>query len=98
MTVHGDDLLWSLRPAVALLAAAGFVLGTAYFATLRRSVLIIVERRSWSHYPLLALVRIAAAALVFAFAVRFGVPALLGALAGFLAARQLAVRAARRAA
>ncbi|HJS92302.1 MAG TPA: ATP synthase subunit I [Steroidobacteraceae bacterium] len=90
------DALASLLPTVAPFAAAGFVLGTAYFASLRRGVRDAVALRAWRQYLLLALTRVAAAALFFAFAVRWGAPALLAAFAGFLAARQLAVGAVRR--
>ena len=82
--------------AVAVFAAAGLVLGMGYFASLRRGVRIAVARHAWLPYMLLALARIAAAALFFTFAARWGMAALLGALAGFLLARQLAARAARR--
>ncbi len=85
-----------LWPTVPLLAIAGFVLGIAYFASLRRGVRLSVERRAWWGYGPSALIRIAAAALFFTLAVRWGAPALLAALAGFLVARHLAVRAARR--
>jgi F1F0 ATPase subunit 2 len=88
--------LASLWPTAPLLATAGFVLGMAYFASLRRGVLLAVERHAWLGYLLSALIRIAAAALFFTFAVRWGAPALLAAFGGFLAARYLAVRAARR--
>lgn len=89
------DILASLRPAVALLAAVGFLVGMAYFASLRHGAHLSVARRAWSAYMLLALARIAAATLFFAFVLRWGVPALLASFAGFLAARQLAVRSAR---
>lgn len=85
-----------LWPAVPLLAAAGFVLGKGYFGSLRRSVRLLVAQSAWSTSILLALARIAAAAVFFTFAVRWGVPAFLAAFAGFLVARQLAVRAVRR--
>lgn len=94
--MKGHDALASLLPAAAAFAPAGFLLGTAYFASLRRGVALSVARRTWLPYLLFGLARMAAAALFFAFTVRFGVPALLAAFAGFLAARQLAVRAARR--
>jgi N-ATPase, AtpR subunit len=90
------DTLASLLPAVALFAAAGFALGMGYFASLRRGVRLAVARHRWSSYLLLALARMTAAALFLAFAVRWGVPALLAAFAGLLAARRIAVRAARR--
>lgn len=83
-------------PAVALFAAAGFGLGVAYFAALRRGVHHALARHAWSSYALLALARIAAAGLFFALAVRSGLPTLLAAFAGFLTARHIAVRAARR--
>lgn len=91
-----DDIIAALRPVVLLLAIAGFVLGMAYFASLRRGVQLSIARHAWLPYMLWALGRIAAAAIFFTFAVRWGVPALLAAFAGFLAARQLAVRTARR--
>jgi len=87
--------LAGLWPTVPLLASAGFVLGMAYFASLRRGVCFSVERRAWRGYMPSALIRIAAAALFFTLAVRWGAPALLAAFAGFLVARHLAVRAAR---
>ena len=83
-------------PAVALFVAAGFGLGMAYFASLRYGVHLAVARHAWSPYALLALARIAAAALFFALAARSGLPTLLAAFAGFLTARQIAVRSARR--
>ena len=89
------DAILSLRPALALLAVAGFVLGIAYFASLRRGVYRSVARYSSVPYIVWALARIAAAALFFTFAVRWGLPALLAAFAGFLAARTLALRRAR---
>jgi hypothetical protein len=80
--------------AVALFIAAGLVLGTAYFASLRHGVRASVMRQAWMPYVLLALARVAAATLFFAWAVSWGIPALLGTFAGFLLARQLAVHAA----
>lgn len=88
--------LASLWPSAPLLATGGFALGMMYFASLRRGVRLSVERHAWVRYVLSALARITAAALFFAFAVHWGAPALLAAFVGFLAARHLAVRAARR--
>jgi hypothetical protein len=90
------DALTFLRPAAAGFVAAGFVLGLGYFASLRRGLRLAVTRGAWLPYWLLAIARIVAAALFFSFAVRRGVPALLAMFAGFLIARHLAVRAARR--
>lgn len=85
--------LWLTAP---LLATAGLVVGVAYFGSLRRSVSLSVERHAWWRYMSAALTRIVAAALFFTLDVHWGAPALLAAFAGFLAARLLAVRAARR--
>lgn len=93
----GQHAIAALRPAVLLLASAGFAVGLAYFASLRRGVArLALVRHAWLPYLLWALARIAAAALFFTLAVHWGVPALLAACAGFLAARQLALRAVRR--
>jgi F1F0 ATPase subunit 2 len=80
----------------ALLGAAGFAVGTAYFASLRRGVRLSVARGAWSWFALSAPARMVPAALFFILAARWGGPALLMAFAGFLTARHLAVRAARR--
>jgi hypothetical protein len=90
------DTLASLVPAVMLFAAAGFMLGMAYFALLRRGVELAAARCAWRSYLLLALARIAAAALFFTVTARSGVPTLIAAFAGFLLARRVAVAAARR--
>ena len=93
----GHHAIAALRPAVLVLAIAGFTAGLAYFASLRRGVARLVRvRHAWLPYVLWALARIAAAVLFFTLAMHWGVPALLAAFVGFLAARQLAVRAERR--
>lgn len=86
----------SLWLAAALLGAAGFAVGMAYFASLRRGVRFSVARGAWSWLALSAPARMVPAALFFILAARWGAPALLTAFAGFLTARYLAVRAARR--
>jgi NhaP-type Na+/H+ or K+/H+ antiporter len=83
-------------PVLALFAAGGILLGAAYFASLRRSLRQALARRAGWRYPLMALTRMATTALFLAVAVRSSPSALLAAFAGFLAARQLAVTAARR--
>jgi len=85
-----------LRPAIAIFAVAGFGLGVAYFALLRHGVHLALARHACSPYVLGALARMAVAALFFAFAARSGLPALIAGFGGFLLARQIAVRAARR--
>ena len=94
MIAQGTTL--GFRYTIPLLAITGFALGVVYFSSLRRGVHVSVVSHSWVPYVLWALVRITAVALLLTFAVRWGVPALLAALVGFLAARQLAVRGARR--
>jgi N-ATPase, AtpR subunit len=80
----------------AVFAVLGIALGTAYFASLRRGLRIPAAGHAGLQYLSWAAARIAAAGLFFAFAVRWGLPAILAAFAGFLLARQVAVRAARR--
>lgn len=94
MIAHG--VVASLRFAVPVSGAAGLILGMAYFVSLRRIAQALIARRAWSPYALSAIVRIGATALFFTFAARWGAPVLLAAFAGFLVARQLAVRSARR--
>lgn len=94
MIAHG--FISGVWPAASLTAIGGFSLGAAYFASLRRGVQLSIARQAWLRYMIWALARIAAAALFFTFAVRWGLPALLAAFAGFLAARTLALRGPRR--
>jgi hypothetical protein len=82
----------------ALFAAGGLAFGWGYFAALRRGIDAHAARGSVFKSLLWMLARLAAAALFFAFAVRWGAWPLVAAFLGFLAARQIAVRAARRAA
>jgi NhaP-type Na+/H+ or K+/H+ antiporter len=91
-----SNVLARQLPVLLAFAAGGIALGAAYFASLRRSLRQALARRAGWRYPLMALTRIAATGLFFAVAVRFSPSALLAAFAGFLAARQLAVIAARR--
>jgi len=78
------------------MALAGFVFGVAYFATLRRTIVIIATRRGGRGLLVLTLGRISAVVLFLAAAVKLGAAALLAALLGFMLARTVAVRAARR--
>jgi len=83
-------------PAGFALAGLGF--GLAYFAALRRTVDLYVAGHSRFLATALTIGRLVAAVLFCGFAARFGALSLLVALLGFLAARSLALRAARRAA
>ena len=80
----------------ALFAIAGLAFGGAYFGALRRTVdgCVVGRQRFVPAIPTLA--RIAAATVFLAVAVQFGVQPLLAAFLGFLGARGLALRAARR--
>ncbi|MGE5270176.1 MAG: ATP synthase subunit I [Thiohalocapsa sp.] len=86
----------ALFPTAAAFALAGIVFGLAYFAVLRRSL----ERYSLGSDPgliaLLAVGRLAAAVAFFGAAATVGAWPTLTAMLGFLAARTLALRAARK--
>lgn len=86
---HPAPLEWSLA---AGFAAAGILLGSCYFAMLRRSLAL-----GGMGALILTLGRLLAAIAFFGFAAHFGALPLLIALLGFLAARPLALRAAREA-
>ena len=81
-------------PAAAF--AAGLAFGLAYFAALRRTASLYATGAGWRAPALLTLGRIAAAAVFFAVAAQFGMAGLLAAFIGFLAARGVALRAARK--
>ena len=93
-----------MRPAsvtdarlAVLLATGGLIFGWGYFAALRRGIVAYVAHERGWRVVAWTLARVAAAALFFGFTVRWGAWSLLAAFLGFLAARQIAVRAARRA-
>jgi N-ATPase, AtpR subunit len=84
-------------PVLAItMAAAGLGFGLAYFATLRRTVVVFASGRGWLGPLGLTLGRIGAALLLLAAAAKLGPAALIAALCGFLLARTVAVRAADR--
>jgi hypothetical protein len=81
-----------------LMAIAGHACGLAYFAALRRGVLLLAGGKGRLRPQLLlALGRIASAVALLSAAAQFGAAPLLAALLGFLAARALVLRAQRRA-
>ena len=95
MTMHSI----ALGPWLAVLfAAVGLAFGWGYFAALRRAIDAYAAQGAVFKSLLWMLARLAAAALFFAFAARWGAWPLVTVFLGFLAARQIAVRAARRAA
>lgn len=86
----------------AAFAVAGLGFGGAYFAALRRTAELLAASGAGSGARLLpaalTLGRLAVAIVFLGCAARVGALPLLTALAGFLAARALALRAVRRAA
>ena len=78
------------------MVAAGFGLGLAYFATLRRAIVILTGGRGWLGPLGLTLGRIGAATLFFAAVAQLGAAALVAGLCGFLVARTFAARAGNR--
>jgi len=81
-------------PSAAALAGLGF--GLLYFLALRRTVDSYLGARGWLVPASLTLGRIVAAVALLALAAQLGAAALLCAFLGFLAARALALRTARR--
>jgi N-ATPase, AtpR subunit len=80
----------------ALFAIAGFAFGRAYFAALRRTADLLAGSATRLLPAAWTLARLAAAIVFLGGAAKIGALPLLTALAGFLAARGLALRAARR--
>jgi len=87
-------LPWLALAAAALLG--GVAVGLLYFAALRRAVDACATRRGWGGPLLLTALRLVGAAVAFGLAARLGAVVLLAAFLGFLAARAVALRNARR--
>jgi hypothetical protein len=90
----------ALHPDLALIvtmAVAGIVFGLVYFATLRRAVTLFTAGRGWIGPLTLTLARIAAAVIFLGLAAKLGAAALIAAFLGFLLARTVMLRVARRA-
>ncbi len=83
--------------APAAAGLAGFVFGLSYFAAVERTAVLLAARKGLLGPILLTLGRIAAATAFLAFAAQFGDASLLSAFIGFLLARAVALRKARRA-
>ena len=91
----------SLVPAsvqASAMAVAGLTLGLCYFALLRRTVGLYGSGCRGLAPVALTVARLAGATVFFAFAARLGALSLLAVFVGFLAARMIALRGARRAA
>lgn len=87
-----NGALMLMLPSAAAALLAGLLFGLVYFAMLGRSVALFLHGAGALLAVGMTLMRLAAAAAAFALAARFGAPALLGALLGFLAARFVALR------
>ena len=79
------------------MAVAGLAFGFVYFASLKRSVSLLVSGKGWLGPLALTLGRIGAAVGFLFVAAKFGAAPLFAAFIGFLMARALALRAGRRA-
>ena len=82
-------------PTVALglsMVLAGCVFGIFYFTALRRTILVLAERRGWVVPITLTLGRVVAAIVFLMFAAKLGAVSLMGAFLGFLLARVVALR------
>jgi hypothetical protein len=88
--------LSSLPVILVAMAVAGLGVGSLYFLALRRSIVLLAARREWLGPAALTLGRLAAMILFLAFAAKLGATSLLAAFCGFLAARAIALRHARR--
>jgi N-ATPase, AtpR subunit len=77
------------------MALTGFAFGLVYFAALRRTVVGVAAGNGWLFLLALTLGRYGAAAIFLALVARLGAIPLLVAFLGFLAARAVALHAAR---
>ncbi len=92
-------MIGALITTPALLAAiglAGCFFGLLYFAAVQRTAVLFATGRGWLAPVALTAGRIGAAVLLLALAARLGAAALLAGFAGFLLARAIALRMARR--
>jgi hypothetical protein len=78
------------------MACAGFGFGLLYFAALRRTVTLFAMGRGWFGPVAFTLSRIGAAVIFLVVAAKLGAAPLLAAFLGFLLARTVMLRAARR--
>ncbi len=85
-----------LDPLAISMAFAGCAFGLAYFAALRRTVVMLSQGRSGAAVMVLSLGRVGAAIAFFLLAARLDALALLTAFGGFLLARALVLQGKRR--
>jgi N-ATPase, AtpR subunit len=91
-----DGTLASTLVVAAAMAFAGLALGLIYFRALRRTVDLFAGGRGWLGPAGLTLARIAGAVIVLTFMARLGAMPLLAGFLGFLLARAVSLRSARR--
>ncbi len=88
-----------LSPMIALaitMASSGFAFGLLYFAALQRSVRLFASNRGWLGPLAFTFGRMAVAVLFLGLAAKLGALFLLAAFLGFLLARAVSLRVARR--
>ena len=90
------DTLASAVGLPLVMAVVGMGFGLTYFAALRRTAALIATQSKWRVPVLLTLGRVSAAMILFAFASTLGAATLLAAFTGFLSARAVVLRSARR--
>jgi hypothetical protein len=91
-----DGTLASTLVVAAAMAFAGSALGLIYFRAMRRTVDLFAGGRGWLGPAGLTLARIAGAVIVLTFMARLGAMPLLAGFLGFLLARAISLRSARR--
>lgn len=80
----------------AAIGFGGFVFGLVYFAAIQRTATLFAAGSGWLAPAALTIARIISAVTLLALAAKLGAVPLLAAFAGFLLARAVALRAARR--
>lgn len=91
-----DGTLASTLVVAVAVAFAGLALGLIYFHALRRTVDLFAGGRGWLWPAGLTFARIAGAVIVLTFVARLGAMPLLAGFLGFLLARAVSLRSARR--
>ncbi|MGE0333960.1 MAG: ATP synthase subunit I [Gammaproteobacteria bacterium] len=91
-----DGTLTSTLVLLAAMALSGLAFGLVYFRALQRTVDLFADGRGWLGPAGFTLARIAGAVIVLTFMARLGAMPLLAGFLGFLLARAVSLRSARR--
>ncbi|MDP1671429.1 MAG: N-ATPase subunit AtpR [Alphaproteobacteria bacterium] len=91
-----EAVLTSLPVTALAMAFAGLVFGLAYFRAVRWTVNLLAEDHGWMAPVGLTLARVTGAVMLLTFMARAGAMPLLAGFVGFLLARMIALRPARR--